>query len=88
MVSLRQTEMKLGEMTWPGWGDMPNYLRESDDTYTTAQSLIPVVIQAETKKCTATSAMTIFAECIETHDTIPVQSQMPWGTSQPRSSQM
>jgi hypothetical protein len=36
MVSFRQKQMRLDELTQPGWGDAANYFRESDMRYGTA----------------------------------------------------
>jgi len=78
--------MKRDELTQPGWEDAADYFRERDKKYGTAESMVPVVVQPQTDDDTLAPAPTTFGELMERHDIVPGISQMPQGTSRPRSS--
>jgi hypothetical protein len=59
----RQKQMKLDELTRPGWEDAANYFRERDKKYNTAKLLVPTVDNAAT--ILAAAAPTTFGEHID-----------------------
>jgi hypothetical protein len=81
MESFRHMQMKLDELTQPGWEDAPDYFREGDKKYGTAELKVPVVVQPQTDDATSAPPPTTFVELIERHDIVPGMSQMPQGTS-------
>jgi len=44
MESFRQTQMKLDELTQPGWEDAADYFREQDNKYGTSELRVPAVV--------------------------------------------
>jgi hypothetical protein len=56
--------------------------------YGTAELMVPAIVKPRTDTTTATSLLMTFGELIQTRDIVTGQSQMPQGTSRPRSSQM
>jgi len=88
MVRFRQNQMKLDEMTQPGWGDTAVYFRDRDKKYGATEMKILAVVQPQTADDAASSVPTTFSEPLETVDSIPRKLQMPQVTSQPGSSHM
>jgi hypothetical protein len=86
MESFRQTQMKLDELTQPGWEDAADYFRERDKKYGTAELRVPVVVQPQTDDGASAPPPTTFGERIERLDIVPGISQMPQGTSRPENS--
>ena len=86
MESFRQKQMKLDELTQPGWEDAADYFRERDKMYGTAQLRVPVVVQPQTDDDASAPPPTTFGELMERLDIVPGISQMPQGTSRPGSS--
>jgi len=86
MESFRQKQMKLDELTQPGWEDAADYFRERDKKYGTAKSRVPVVVQPQTDDEASAPPPTTFGELMERLDIVPGISQMPQGTSRPGSS--
>jgi len=86
MESFRQKQIKLDELTRPGWGHAADYFRERDERYGTAELRVPVVIQPQTDDDASAPPTTTFGELMERLDIVPGISQMPQGTSQPGSS--
>ena len=88
MESFRQKQMRLDELTNPGWGDTADYFRERDMKYRTTESKIPAVVTPQTDTTAATPSPTTFGELMQVLDIVPGQSQMPQVTSRQGSSQM
>jgi hypothetical protein len=86
MESFRQKQMKLEELTQPGWEDAADYFRERDKKYGTAELKVPVVVQLQTHDGASSPPPTTFGELMEWLDIVPGISQMPQGTSRPGSS--
>jgi len=86
MESFRQKQMKLDELTQPGWEDAADYFRERDKKYGTAELRVPVVVQPQTDDDPSAPPPTTFGELMERLDIVPGISQMPQGTSRPGSS--
>jgi len=82
----RQTEMKLDELSQPGWEDAANYFSEEDKTYGTTKLRVPAVIQPETNNDTPAHPPATFGQLMESLDIVPGISQRPQGTSRPGSS--
>ena len=81
-----QKQMKLDELTQPGWEDAADYFRERDKKYGTAELRVPVVVQPQTDDDASAPPPTTFGELMERLDIVPGISQMPQGTSRPGSS--
>jgi len=86
MESFRQKQMKLDELTQPGWEDAADCLRERDKTYGTAELRVPVVVHPQTDDDASASQPTTLGELMDRLDIVPGISQMPQGTSRPGSS--
>jgi len=86
MESFRQKQMKLDELTQPGWEDAADYFREREKKYGTAELRVPVVVQPQTDYGSSAPPPTTFGELMERLDIVPGISQMPQGTSRPGSS--
>jgi hypothetical protein len=79
----RQKQMKLDELTQPGWEDAANYFCEQDKKYGTADERVPVVVQPQTDDHTWAPPPTTFGERMERLDIVPGVSQMQQGTLRP-----
>jgi len=88
MESFRQKQMRLDELTQPGWGDAANYFRERDMRYGTAELMVPAVVKPQLDSTTATPSPIRVGENTQTPEIVRGQSEMPAVTSRPRSSQM
>jgi len=86
MESIRQKQMKLDELTQPGWEDAADYFCERDKKYGTAELRVPVVVQPQTDDDTSAPPPTTFGELMERLDIVPGISQMPQWTSRLGSS--
>jgi len=86
MGSFRQKQMKLDELTHPGWEDAADYFRDRDKKYATAELRLLVVVQPQTDDDASAPPPTSFGELMERLDIVPGISQMPQGTSRPGSS--
>jgi len=86
MESFRQKQMKLDELTQPGWEDATDYFRERDRKCGTAVLRVPVVVQPQTDDDASAPPPTTFGELMEMLDIVPGISQMTEGTSRPGSS--
>jgi len=83
-----QKQMKLDQLTQLGWGDAPDYCRESDKKYGTSELKVPAIIKSQTDLVAAAPSPTTFGELLETLDIILGISPMPQCTSRRGSSQM
>ena len=88
MERFREKQMKLDELTKPGWGDAADYFRERDQRYGTTELKVPAVVKSHSDKDAANPAPSTFGELMESLDIIPGISQMPHGTSRPGSSHL
>jgi len=75
--SFRQTQLKLDELTQPGWGDEAYYLHERDMKYGTTELNVPAVGKPQADSTAATPSPTTFGELMQGLDIVPRQSQMP-----------
>jgi len=83
-----QKQMKLDELTQPGWGDAADYFRERDMKYGTSELKVPAIIKSQTDHVAAAPSPTTFGEQLGTLDIIPGILRMPQCTSRPGSSHM
>jgi len=88
MQSFWQKQMRLDELTQPGWGDAANYFRERDMRYGTAELNVPAVVQPQIDTTTDTPFPITVGEHMQTPEIVRGQSEMPAVTSRPGSSQM
>jgi len=88
MESFLQKQMRLDEVTQPGWGDAAKYFRERDMQYGTAKLKVPSVVKPKIDTSAATPSLTSFGEYMHTVDIVRGQSQTPATTSRPGSCQM
>jgi len=87
MESFRQKQMRLDELTQPGWWDAANYLRERAMKYGTAELNVPAVVTPRIDTTAASASPTTAGEHMQTLDIVRGQLEMPAVTSQPGSSQ-
>jgi len=83
-----QKQMKLDELTQPGWGDAADYFCKRGKTYRTSELKVPAVIKSQTDHVAAAHPPTTFGELLQTLDTVPGISRMLQCTSRPGSSYM
>jgi len=88
MERFRQKQMKLDELTQPGWGDEANYFCERDKKYGTIKLKVPVAVQPQTADDAASFVPTTFGVPTETLASVPGKLQMPQVTSRPGCSHM
>jgi len=88
MESFRQKQMRLDELTQPGWGDAANNFRERDMRYGTAELMVPAVVKPQIDSTTATPSPISIGEHMQTPEIVRGRSAMPAVTSRPGSSQM
>ena len=77
----RQKQMKLDEMTKPGWEDAADYSRERGKKYGTSELRVAAVIQPQMNHDTAAPAPTTYGELMKCLEIIPGISQTPQRTS-------
>jgi hypothetical protein len=85
MERFRQKQMKLDELTQPGWEDAADWFRERDKKYGTTELRVPAIVQLQTMDDAPAPPPATFGELMESLDIVPRISQRPQGTSQPRS---
>jgi len=81
MERFLQKQMKLDELTQPGWEDAADYFRERDEKYVTFEFRVPAVVQSQTNDDAPAPPPTTFREHIESLDIVPGILQRPPGTS-------
>jgi len=86
MERFRQKQMKLDELTQPGWEDAANFFCERDKKYGTFELRVPAVVQPQTNDDAPAPPSTTFGEFMESVDIVRGMSQRPQGTSWPESS--
>jgi hypothetical protein len=79
--SFRQKQLRLGELTQPGWGDAAHYLRERDMKYRMTELMIPAFGKPQEDSTAATPSPTTFGKHMQGLDIVPGKSQMPQVTS-------
>jgi len=62
MESFRQKQMKLDELSQPGWEDAADYFRERDKKYGMFELMVPAVVQLQTNDDAPAPPPTIFGE--------------------------
>jgi len=82
----RQKQMKLDELTQPGWENAADYFHEQDKKYGTSELRVPAVVRPQTIEDTLAPPPTTFTELMESLDIVSGISQRPQGTSPPGSS--
>jgi hypothetical protein len=85
MDRFREKQMKLDELTQPGWGDAADYFRARDERYGTTELKVRAVVKSHPDKDAAHPAPSSFGELMKSLDIIPEILQMPHGTSRPGS---
>jgi len=88
MESFRQKQMRLDELTQPGWGHMADYFDERDMKYGTTELKVPAVGKPQTDMTAATPLPTTLGDLMQALDIISGQSQSQQVTSAQGSSQM
>jgi len=86
MEGFWQKQMKLDQLTHPGWKDAADYFCERDKKYGTSELRAPAVVQPQTNDDAPAPLPTTFGELVESLDIVPGISQRPQGTSHPGSS--
>jgi len=86
MGRFRQKQMKLAELTQPGWEDASNNFREGEKPHGTSELRFLAVIEPQTDDDAAAPAPTSFGELMECVGIVSGISHMPRGTSPPGSS--
>jgi hypothetical protein len=83
MERFRLKQIKLVELTQPGWEDAADYFRPRDKKHGTSELQVPVVVQPRTNDDPPPHPLKTFAEIMQSLDSVPGISE---GTSRPRSS--
>jgi hypothetical protein len=86
MEMFQQEQMKLDELSQPGWENSGNYFNERDKRYGTSKLRVPAAVQPPTDDDKVAPALATFEELMKCVDIVPGISQMPQGTSRPGSS--
>jgi hypothetical protein len=68
--SFPQKQMKLDELTQPGWGDAANYFRERDMRYGTTELNVPAVVKLQIDSTTATPSPITVGEHMQTPEIV------------------
>jgi hypothetical protein len=82
----RQKQMKLDELTQPGWEHAANYFQEQDKKYGTTDLRVQAIVQLQPKDDASAPPPVTFGELMESLDIVPGISQRPQGTSRLGSS--
>jgi len=85
MERFRQKQMKLDELTKPGWYDASDYFGERDKMYGASQLKVLAVIQQHTDDDPPAPVPTTFGELMQPLEIILGISQILQGTSRPGS---
>jgi hypothetical protein len=88
LESFSQKQLRLEELTQPGWGYAADYFRDRDMKYGTTELQVPAVGKPQADSTAATSSPTTFGELMQALDIVPGQSHMPQVTSRQGTSQM
>jgi len=85
MERFRQRQMKLDELTQPGWEDAADYFCQRDKKYGTFELRVPAVVQPQTYDDALAPPPTTVGELMESLDIVPGISQRQQWTSRPGS---
>jgi len=88
MQSFWQKQMRLHELTQPGWGDAANYFGERDMKYGTAELMVPAVDKPQIDTTAANPSPITVGEHMQTLQIVRGQSEILAVTSWPGYSQM
>jgi len=77
MTSFWQKQMRLDELTQPGWGDVANYFCARGIKYWMTDLKVPAVGKPETDSTAATPSPTIFGELMHALYIVSREAQMP-----------
>jgi len=88
MESFRPIQMRLEELTQPGWEDAADYRIERDMTSGKTELKVPAIVKTQTDTTAATPSQTTFGELMEILDIVLRQSQIAQVTSRQGSSDM
>jgi hypothetical protein len=86
MERFRQKQIKVDELTQPGWENAADNIRARDKVYSTTELWVPAVVQPQTTDDTPAPPPATFGELMEIVDIVPGISPRPQGTSRPGSS--
>jgi len=86
MERFRQKQMKLDELTQPGWEDAADYFCEQDKKYGTTELRVPAGVQPQTMDDASAPPLAIFRELMESLEIVPGIWQRLPGTWRPGSS--
>ena len=81
MERFRQKQMKLDELTKPGWENTADYFCERDKKYGTTELRVPAVLQPQSNDHAPAPPTPTFGELMDSLDIVPGISQRPQGTS-------
>jgi len=70
MESFRHKQMRLDELTQPGWGDAANYFHERDMRYGTAELKVPAVVKPQIEPTAATPSPMTVGEHMQTPEIV------------------
>jgi hypothetical protein len=79
--SFRQKQIRLDELTQPGWRDAANYFHERDMRYGTGKLKVPAVGKPQIDTTAATPSLITVGEHMQTPEIVRGQSEMPAVTS-------
>jgi len=83
MERFRQKQMKLDDLTQPGWEDAADFFRERDEKYWTSELSVPAVVLPQTDDDAVAPVPTTLGELMECLVIVHGISQLLQGTSQP-----
>ena len=81
MERFRHKQMKLNELTQPGWEDAADCFRQRDKKYGMSELRVLAVVQPPTNDDAPAPPPSTFGELMESLDIAPGISQKPQGTS-------
>jgi len=88
MESFWQKQMRLDELTQPGWGYTADYFCEKDVKYGMTELKVSAVVKPKPDTTAPTLSPTTCGELMQTLDIIPRQSQIPHVMSRPGNNQI
>jgi len=86
MGRFRKKQMKLDEVTQPGWDDPADYFGEWYEKFSTSDMRVLAVTNRQTDEEAAAPALTTFGQLLEILDIVPWILVMPQETPWPGSS--
>jgi len=86
MMRFRQKQMKLDNLTQPGWRDAADYFRERDKKHGVSELQLPAVFHPQMDVEVAAPTPTTFGQLTECVNIATGISEMPQGTSRPGRS--